>query len=148
MKRTGSARWEGNLKGGRGTVSTASGALKNVPYTFSMRFEEAPGTNPEELVGAAHAACFSMALAATLSERGMTPTSVDTKATVTLEPVDGKPTVSSIHLETTAQVPNGDDAKFQAAAAETKDACPISRLLKPGTRITMSARLEGVTAHR
>lgn len=141
-KRTASARWEGNLKEGKGTLDTSSGVLKNVPYSFKTRFENEPGTNPEELVGAAHAGCFSMALAAGLSERGMTPTRVATTATVSLDTVDGKPTVGSIHLEVTATIPGGDDGKFQAVAADTKENCPISRLLKPGTTITMKARLE------
>jgi len=142
MKRVASARWEGNLKEGKGTMSSSSGALKELPFSFRTRFEEAPGTNPEELIGAAQAGCFSMALSAGLSEQGMTPQSVATTATVTLEPVDGKPTVSGIHLDVVAKIPGADDAKFQAVAAETKEQCPISRLLKPGTKITMNARLE------
>jgi osmotically inducible protein OsmC len=141
-KRVASARWEGNLKEGKGSMSTASGAFKGVPFSFRTRFEEAPGTNPEEMIGAAQAGCFSMALSAGLADKGMTPQSVDTTATVTLEPVDGKPTVTGIHLDVVAKIPGGDDAKFQAIAAETKEQCPISRLLKPGTKITMNARLE------
>lgn len=142
MKRAASARWEGNLKDGKGTMSTSSGAIKETPFSFRTRFEDSPGTNPEELIGAAQAGCFSMALSAGLAEKGMTPERVDTTATVTLEPVDGKPTVSAIHLEVVARIPGADAAKFQAIAADTKENCPISRLLKPGTKITMNARLE------
>ena len=141
-KRGASARWEGNLKEGKGTMSTATGALKEVPFTFHTRFGDAQGTNPEEMIGAAQAGCFSMALSHGLAEQGMTPQSVDTTATVTLEPVDGKPTIIGIHLDVVAKIPGADDAKFQAIAAETKEQCPISRLLKPGTKITMNARLE------
>ena len=141
-KRIASARWEGNLKEGKGTFNTSSGALKSIPYSFKTRFENEPGTNPEELIGAAHAGCFSMALAAGLAEKGMTPESVETTATVTLEPVDGKPTVSAIQLDVVARIPGADDAKFQTIAADTKENCPISRLLKPGTKITLNARLQ------
>lgn len=141
-KRGASARWEGNLKEGNGSMSTASGAFKGLPFHFRTRFEEAPGTNPEEMIGAAQAGCFSMALSHDLSEQGMTPQSVDTTATVTLEPVDGKPTITGIHLDVVAKIPGADEAKFQAIAANTKDNCPISRLLKHGTKITMNARLE------
>lgn len=142
MKRVASARWEGNLKEGKGTMSTSSGALKGVPYSFRTRFEDSPGTNPEEMIGAAHAGCFSMALSAGLADQGMTPKSVETTATVTLEPVGGKPTVSAIHLDVVARIPGADPGKFQAIAADAKENCPISRLLKPGTSISMSARLE------
>ena len=141
MKRTASARWEGNLKEGRGTMSTGSGALSKLPYSFRTRFEEQPGTNPEELIGAAHAGCFSMAFSAELGNAGFTPTHVATTATVTFEPVDGKPTVSAIHLEMSAKVPGIDAAKFQQIAEGAKQGCPISRLLK--TNITLSAKLEG-----
>lgn len=141
-KRVATARWEGNLKEGKGTMSTSSGAIRETPFSFRTRFEEAPGTNPEELIGAAQAGCFSMALSAGLADGGMTPQSVETTATVTLEPVNGKPTVSGIHLEVVAKIPGADAAKFQAIAADTKENCPISRLLKPGTTITMNARLQ------
>jgi osmotically inducible protein OsmC len=140
MKRTASARWEGSLKEGRGTMSSGSGAIAKLPYSFRTRFEDQPGTNPEELVGAAHAGCFSMAFSAELGNAGFTPSSVATTATVTFEPVDGKPTVSSIHLDMTAKVPGIDAVKFQQIAEAAKQGCPISRLLK--TNITLSAKLE------
>ena len=140
MKRTASARWEGSLKEGRGTMSSGSGAISKLPYSFRTRFEDQPGTNPEELVGAAHAGCFSMAFSAELGNAGFTPTSVATTATVTFEPVDGKPTVSAIHLDMTAKVPGIDAAKFNQIAEAAKQGCPISRLLK--TNITLSAKLE------
>lgn len=141
-KRIATARWEGNLKEGKGTMSGSSGAFKGMPYSFRTRFEDAPGTNPEELIGAAHAGCFSMALSAGLADAGMTPESVDTTAAVTLEPVDGKPTVTGIHLEVVARIPGADAAKFAAIADGTKQGCPISRLLAPGTKITLNAKLE------
>jgi osmotically inducible protein OsmC len=139
MERRASAQWRGGLKGGKGTVSTASGALKGVPYSFSMRFENEPGTNPEELVAAAHAGCYSMALSAELERAGYQPESVETKATLFFEKLEAGWTTKSIHLDVTAKVPGADPAKFQAAAEAAKKGCPISRLLK--TDITMSARL-------
>jgi osmotically inducible protein OsmC len=139
MKRTASAVWKGGLKDGQGTVSAESGVLSKVPYNFAMRFESAKGTNPEELIAAAHAACFSMALSGQLGNAGMSAESIDTTATVTMEPVDGKPTVISSHLATTVRIPNADQAKFQEAAENAKAGCPISRLLN--TKITMEAKL-------
>ena len=139
MERHASAQWKGGLKGGKGTVSTASGVLKGVPYSFSMRFENEPGTNPEELVAAAHAGCFSMALSAELEKAGFQPESVETKATLYFEKMEGGWTTKSIHLDVGGKVPGADPAKFQAAAEAAKKGCPISRLLK--TEITMSARL-------
>jgi len=139
MKRSASAVWKGGLKDGRGTVSSSSGALSNVPYNFSMRFENETGTNPEELIAAAHAACFSMALSLFLGNAGMTADSINTTATVTLEKVGDAFTVTSSHLDTTVRIPNADKAKFDQAAEGAKAGCPISRLLN--TKITLDARL-------
>src|SRR3954469_18237823 len=118
--RKASANWKGNLKEGDGTLSTGSGILKTVPYNFKQRFGEDPGTNPEELIAAAHAACFSMALSADLEKAGFVATSVDTSAAVTLETKDGKPTVTKIHLETVAKVPNISADLFAKTAEGTK----------------------------
>jgi len=139
MKRSASAVWKGGLKDGRGTLSSSSGALSNVPYNFSMRFENETGTNPEELIAAAHAACFSMALSLSLGKAGMTAESINTTATVTLEKVGDAFTVTASHLDTTVRIPNADTAKFQEAAEGAKAGCPISRLLN--TKITLDARL-------
>lgn len=139
-KRSASAAWQGNLKGGKGTVSTASGTLKSTPYSFAMRFENAPGTNPEELIAAAEAGCFAMALSADLGEAGFTPDNVDVKATVTLDTVAGKPTLTNMHLVVTAKVPKIDAKKFQEVANGTKAGCPISRGLN--MPITLEAKLE------
>jgi len=139
MKRSASAVWKGGLKDGRGTVSTSSGVLSNVPYNFSMRFENEKGTNPEELIAAAHAACFSMALSLFLGNAGMTAESINTTASVTLEKVGDAFTVTSSHLDTTVRIPNADKAKFQEAAEGAKAGCPISRLLN--TKITLDAKL-------
>ena len=139
MKRSASAVWKGGLKDGRGTVSASSGVLSNVPYNFSMRFENEKGTNPEELIAAAHAACFSMALSLFLGNAGMTAESINTTATVTLEQVNNAFTVTASHLDTTVRIPNADKAKFQEAAEGAKAGCPISRLLN--TKITLDAKL-------
>jgi osmotically inducible protein OsmC len=135
MQRSASAVWKGGLKDGKGTVSSDSGVLKNVPYNFSMRFENEAGTNPEELIAAAHAACFSMALSVFLGNAGMTADSIDTKATVTLEKVGEAFTVTSSHLKTSVKVPGGDAAKIKEATEGAKAGCPISRLLN--TNITL-----------
>ena len=139
MKRSASAQWKGGLKDGKGTVSTETGVLSAVPYNFRMRFEDEKGTNPEELVAAAHAACFSMALSLFLGNAGMTADSIETKATVTLEQVDGGFSVTSSHLDTTVRIPNADRAAFETAAEGAKAGCPISKLLN--AKITMNARL-------
>ena len=139
MERRASAQWNGGLKDGKGTVSTASGALKGVAYNFSMRFGDAPGTNPEELVAAAHAGCFSMALSAELEKAGYRAESIETKATLDFQKMEAGWTAKSIHLDVNAKVPGADPVKFQAAADAAKKGCPISRLLK--TEITLSARL-------
>jgi osmotically inducible protein OsmC len=139
MKRSGQAVWRGGLKDGKGRVSTDSGVLKDTPYDFRMRFENEKGTNPEELVAAAHAACFSMALSLFLGQEGMTAESIDTRATVTLEEVGGGFSVTSSHLDTTVKIPGGDRARFEKAAEAAKSGCPISKLLN--AKITMDARL-------
>lgn len=139
-KRTASAVWNGGLKAGNGTMKMPRGNFE-APYTFPSRFEEGSGLSPEDLIGAAHAGCFSMAFAADLEKAGFTPTSVETTATVSLETVDGKPTINKIHLDTTARVPNIDDAAFQKQAEGSKQNCPVSRLYK-GAEITVTAKLQ------
>jgi osmotically inducible protein OsmC len=139
MQRIGSAHWEGGLKDGKGTVSTASGVLKGTQYSFSTRFENGLGTNPEELLGAAHAGCFSMALSAQLDAVGLKAQSIDTIATVTLEKTDGGFGITSVHLDLTAFIPGGDEAKFQTAAKNAKEGCPVSKLFN--TKITLDAKL-------
>lgn len=139
--RKASAIWKGNLKQGTGTFSVASGLISNVPYDFGKRFGEDPGTNPEELIAAAQAACFSMALSSDLEKAGFLATSVDTTASVTLEPKDGKPTVTKIHLDTVAKVPGVDAEAFAKIADGTRQNCPIARLLKAAAEISLSAKL-------
>lgn len=139
MKRGGSAVWKGGLKDGKGTVSTESGVLSGTPYNFSKRFENEKGTNPEELIAAAHAACFSMALSLFLGQAGLTAESIETKATVSLDQVEGGFAVTSCHLETMVRIPNADKAAFEKAAETAKSGCPISKLLN--AKITMDARL-------
>jgi lipoyl-dependent peroxiredoxin len=139
MVRKGNAVWRGGLKDGKGTLGTGSGTLTDVNYNYRMRFEEEPGTNPEELVAAAHAACYSMALSADLGKAGLNPQSVETHATLTFEPKDGKPTITKIHLDTVAKVPGVDPQQFAKIAEGTRANCPISRLLN--TEITLDARL-------
>jgi osmotically inducible protein OsmC len=140
MKRTASAAWSGGLRNGSGTLSSSSGALQNVPYSFQMRFEEEPGTNPEELIAAAHAGCFSMAFSGKLEAAGMTPESIRTTAEVTLEKTDAGFTVTKSHLVTRVRAPGADQAAFDIAANDAKATCPISRLLN--TEITLDAALE------
>lgn len=141
MERTASAEWVGTLREGKGTMSAPSGVLRDTPYTFSSRFESATGTNPEELIGAAHAGCFSMFLSSRLAAAGMTPERIRTTATVTLEKTDAGQTITRIHLDTRAKA-GGDVNKerFQAAVEESKVGCPVSRVLR--TEITVSAALE------
>jgi osmotically inducible protein OsmC len=140
MKRKASAEWNGNLKEGKGVISTESGVLDNAQYSFSARFENGKGTNPEELIAAAHAGCFSMALSAQLTTAGTPPSRVATTATVTLEKKEPGFTVTNVHLEVVANVPGASEDGFREAANNAKAGCPISRLLN--TEITMSARLE------
>jgi len=139
MKRKASAEWKGGLKDGKGTVSSDSGVLSNTPYSFSTRFEDQPGTNPEELIAAAHAGCFTMALSGQLGNRGMTAESLQTTATLTMDKLDAGWTVTAIHLDVKAKIPGADAAKFEEAAQAAKAGCPISRLLN--ANITMEARL-------
>src|SRR5436190_1359226 len=140
MKRKASAVWRGDLKSGKGSISTDSGVLKETQYSFSTRFENGVGTNPEELIGAAHAGCFSMAFSAELGKAGITPESISTTATITLDKTDAGFTVTESHLDVAARIPGVDVAKFTAAANAAKAGCPISRLLK--ANVTMNARLE------
>ena len=140
IKRNASAVWNGTLKEGKGTISSGSGLLRDAQYSFGTRFEEGEGTNPEELVGAAHAGCFSMALSAQLTNAGTPPERVATKATVSMEKKEVGFTVTAVHLDVTARVPGITQEAFEAAANEAKNGCPISRLLK--AEITMTAKLE------
>ncbi|MBZ9560264.1 MULTISPECIES: OsmC family protein [unclassified Modicisalibacter] len=139
IKKQGSAQWRGSLKKGKGTVSTESGALGENPYGFNTRFEGQPGTNPEELIGAAHASCYSMALSMILGEENLEPESIDTRATVTLEQDDSGFTISAIHLETVAKIPDADQATFETCANKAKEGCPVSKLFK--AEITLDAKL-------
>lgn len=140
MIRKGSAVWRGGLKDGKGVVSTESGALKNLQYSFGTRFENGAGTNPEELIAAAHAACFSMALSAQLGGAGLTPESVETSADLSMEKLDSGWTITKIHLNVTAKVPGADKAAFDKAAQAAKEGCPVSKVLKAAA-ITMDAKL-------
>ena len=139
MIRKASAVWNGSLKEGKGTVSTESGVLSNAQYSFSTRFENGRGTNPEELIAAAHAGCFSMALSAQLGNAGITPESIETTASLTFEKLDPGFTISKIHLDTVARIPGGDQAAFDKAAEAAKAGCPVSRALK--AEITLTAKL-------
>jgi osmotically inducible protein OsmC len=139
MKREASAVWREDLKGGSGTISVKSGALKDAAYSFGTRFENAAGTNPEELIGAAHAGCFSMALSGQLGNAGLKPESIETTATVTMEKTEAGFTVTEVHLDTNARVPGASQEAFDKAANAAKAGCPISRLLN--AKITLTARL-------
>ena len=141
MERKASAAWRGSLKEGKGSLTAPSGVLNNTAYSFRTRFENEPGTNPEELIAAAHAGCFSMALSAQLGNAGITPEVIDTTAAVTMEPVDGKPTITKVHLVCRARIPGGDAAKFLEAANNAKAGCPVSRVLN--ATITLDAKLAG-----
>lgn len=140
MQRKGSAVWQGDLKSGKGTVSTDSGVLSQTPYSFTTRFENGKGTNPEELVAAAHAGCFTMALSAQLGNAGLTPEKLSTTATVTFDKLEAGWTVTNILLSVTGKVPKADLAAWDKATQAAKSGCPISRLLN--TTITMDAKLE------
>lgn len=141
MKRKGMAVWQGDLKSGIGTVSTESGILSTTPYSFSTRFEQGAGTNPEELIAAAHAGCYSMALSAQLGAKGYVPESISTSATASFENLNEGWTITRVHLDVAAKVPGCSSEAFAAAANDAKQGCPVSRLLK--AEITMEARLEG-----
>jgi osmotically inducible protein OsmC len=140
MKRNASAEWQGDLKTGKGTVSTESTVLSKAQYSFGTRFENGKGTNPEELIAAAHAGCFTMALSGQLGSAGLTPQQLRTTATVTFEKQDAGWTVTQIHLDVKGRVPNADQAAWDKATQAAKAGCPISRLLN--TTITMDAKLE------
>ncbi len=140
MKRNASARWQGDLKTGKGTVSTDSGVLTNTQYSFSTRFENGKGTNPEELIAAAHAGCFTMALSGQLGAADLVAEQLATTATVTMEKLDAGWTVTQIHLDVTGKVPKADQAAWEKATQAAKTGCPISRLLN--TTITMDAKLD------
>ena len=141
MRRKASALWQGGLKDGKGTISTDSKVLSDTQYSFSTRFEEGIGTNPEELIAAAHAGCFSMALSAQLGEAGLTAESIRTTASVRLEKTDTGFTITSVHLDVTARVPGADRGAFETATNNAKAGCPVSKVLK--AEITMEACLEG-----
>jgi osmotically inducible protein OsmC len=140
MKRKASAVWNGGLKGGKGAISTESGVLSSTQYSFSTRFENGVGTNPEELIAAAHAGCFSMALSAQLDGAGLTATSINTTATVSLEKTDAGFTITAVHLQVVAKIPGATQAQFDTATSNAKVGCPVSRVLK--AEITMDAKLE------
>lgn len=141
MKKTASAVWQGELKTGQGTISTQSGALKDNPYGFNTRFEGAPGTNPEELIGAAHAGCFSMAFSMLLGQAGLTPERIDTTAEVSLEKQDEGFTITAVALTMKAKVPGATEEQFQEIANKAKQGCPVSKVLN--AEISLNATLEG-----
>ncbi|HET8666914.1 MAG TPA: OsmC family protein [Terriglobales bacterium] len=140
MQRKANAVWRGGLKDGKGTLSSASGVLNNTKYSFSTRFENEPGTNPEELIAAAHAGCFSMALSAQLGSVGITPQEIATEAVVTMEKQDSGFAITAVHLTVRAQIPGADEAKFREAAEAAKTGCPVSKVLN--AKITMDAKLQ------
>jgi osmotically inducible protein OsmC len=140
MNRKASAIWHGGIKDGRGTISTQSGVLANTQYSFAARFENGIGTNPEELIAAAHAGCFSMALAGQLGAAGLTAESINTEATVTIQKTEAGFTITAVHLDVKAKIPGVSPEAFTSAAAAAKEGCPVSKVLN--ARITMDARLE------
>src|SRR5579872_5202613 len=139
MQRTATAVWNGGLKDGKGRVSTQSGVLQDTQYSFSTRFENGIGTNPEELIAAAHSGCFAMALSGQLANAGLTAESIEAKATVTLEKTEAGFTVTRSHLDVTAKIPGADEAAFRTAVDNAKKGCPVSRVLN--AEITMDAKL-------
>jgi osmotically inducible protein OsmC len=139
LQRTASAHWSGGLKGGKGAISTQSGVLSQTQYSFSTRFENGIGTNPEELIAAAHAGCFTMALSAQLEGAGMTAESLDTTAKVSLDKTDAGFSITAVHLEVKAKIPGADKAKFDEAAQNAEKGCPVSRVLN--AKITLDAQL-------
>lgn len=140
MKRNAAATWEGGIKDGKGQISGESGVLADAPYSFNNRFEERKGTSPEELLAAAHASCYSMALSLVLGESGLTPMRIDTTATVTVEPDDDGFTITAVHLDVCAQIPGADPEVFEKAANEAKAGCPVSKLFN--TEISLATYLE------
>lgn len=141
MKKSASAHWSGGIRDGQGSISTETGALREVPYGFKSRFEDGPGTNPEELIAAAHAGCFSMALSLGLGNAGFTADSIDTRAVVTLDKDGDGFSITTVDLSCRARVPGIDSATFDRIAQATKQACPVSKVLK--ATITLDARLDG-----
>lgn len=139
MERKASATWKGSLEKGNGTITTESGVLATAPYSFRTRFESGDGTNPEELIGAAHAGCYSMALSMILGEAGHEPEQIDTRAAVTLEKVPDGFAITAVHLDVKGKVPGADEAAFLDAAEKAKEGCPVSKALD--VEITMEARL-------
>jgi lipoyl-dependent peroxiredoxin len=139
MERKASAVWHGGLKDGKGSVSSASGVLSNTPYSFSTRFENGAGTNPEELIAAAHAGCFSMALSAQLGSANLTPESISTSATLTMEKLEAGWTITAVHLDVVAKIPGASAEAFNTAAQNAKAGCPVSKVLN--AKITMNAKL-------
>ena len=139
MKKSAMVVWTGDFKQGKGLITTESGALKQIPYSFTTRFEGMPGTNPEELIGAAHAGCFSMALSAFLNKEGFSVNEINTKAQVSLEQVEGDWTITAIHLDLKASVQDIDESKFLEIAQIAKAKCPVSRVLN--AKITLDAKL-------
>lgn len=141
MQRKASARWQGSTQEGKGTLSVRSGTLKDTPYSFKARFADGKGTNPEELIAAAHAGCFTMALSFTLNNAGFTADAIDTEAQLTMDPIDGKSTITSVHLTTRAQVPKIAAAQFAEIASSAKVNCVVSRALSPSITVTLDAAL-------
>ena len=140
MQRTATAKWQGDLKAGKGSLSTASGILSDTAYSFSSRFEQGTGTNPEELLAAAHAGCFAMALSNQLGQAGLKPESLETKCTISLEKTDAGFAITASHVELRARVPGASKEAFDKATGEAKAGCPVSKLFN--TKITLDARLE------
>ena len=140
MKRNASAVWKGGLRDGKGTISTDSGVLSDTQYSFSTRFEQGVGTNPEELIAAAHAGCFAMALSAQLGDAGLTAERIRTTASVTLDKTEAGFTITAVHLDVTAKIPGADQQAFETAASNAKTGCPVSKVLN--AQITMDAKLE------
>ena len=139
IKKTASAHWEGDVKTGIGSISTETGVLNKAPYGFKARFEGGKGTNPEELIGAAHAGCFSMALSMSLGEAGLKPDSIDTQAEVSLDKVEGGYGITAVHLTLKAKVPGASQAQFEEATKKAKEGCPVSKVLN--AKITLDATL-------
>ncbi|MBP1805898.1 OsmC family protein [Rubellimicrobium aerolatum] len=142
IQKHGQANWRGGLRDGQGTLSVESGAMRDQGYSFAKRFGDEAGTNPEELIGAAHASCFAMALSADLERAGLRADSIDARSTVTLDMSSGAPVISRVHVEVAARVPGADDERFREVAEGTKQNCPVSKVLSGGAQITMTARLE------
>ncbi|MDQ2818368.1 MAG: OsmC family protein [Candidatus Eremiobacteraeota bacterium] len=142
IDRMASATWSGELRGGRGRISTGSKVLSDAPYSFGTRFESAPGTNPEELIAAAHAACFSMAFANVIAGKGLKPREIETRATCSLEAQGGGFKITCMRLETRGEVPGIDAARFKELAKEAEAACPISNALRAGLQIELIATLD------